>query len=465
MIMSCRMCFASWIIPASVFALNFLCGCGTESLDCILDDLQGADKSYPVFRPTESEPSFVGGMCVGYCSIPDIREYDIDTSSVTNIREIMRIELCREFSEIPGDLDNQIKIAAAKDVPHALSLFDAYILPSLEDRSDARIKKLRRLIEEGRSWIYCRTDIEGYLGFFFLNLFPSCDSGEYGFAYLEFYWDKATRRADIDVERYGHLRLRPQFPYLRCHYSNSCYEDYCARLPRIYDTLDAREYEVLDDPYRIDVAAIVEVVDVQLIGVTGFNYSRNHYNDYPGTRAEYHIRLDVRKVEKGELSSDICVLECRQFRREFESWAWPYYPGVTLRVGLQYYNGKLHLIEQSIVEPYPPYSDAGVSVSGGRMIRGPNGLCDDQEGRLEPLVVNYGSHTKVEFRHGDIITSGVRATFADFGVTSKFRILELNDGANKAYWESVWYTPKDQCLGSRLHKDDSVRTAHEGGSN
>lgn len=465
--MRCRLCFVRRIMPVFGFTVNILCGCAAEPIDRILDDLQGADKSYPVFPATESEPSFVGGMCVGYRSLPDIRAYDIDTSSVTNIKEIMRIELCRAQTELhwlwddQGEekriLDDRIKIAAAKDVPHALRLFETYILPSLEDRSDARIGKLRQQIKDGKSWIYCRTDHKDYLNFFYLNLFPSCDHGRYVFAYLDTLWNKTTNSAVPPPERSPFLPLSPQYPFLHNHYSNSCYEDYCARLPRIDETLDYREEEVLRGklenagvyPGRIDVVAVVEVVDVQFMGVTGFDYTRKYSADHClGCRAEYHIRLDVRKVEQGELASDIYILECKPFWVEFwfERDLWEYYPGITLRVGLQRHDGKLRLIEESIVEPYPPYSDKEINISGGTMIRGPNGLPADREGRLEPLVITYGSHTKVEFRHGEIITSGTQASFADFGVTSKFRVLELKDGANKAYWENVWYAPKEHCL-------------------
>ena len=68
-----------------------------------------------------------------------------------------------------------------------------------------------------------------------------------------------------------------------------------------------------------------------------------------------------------------------------------------------------------------------------------SGLAKEFEWRLTPLVVEYGSHTKVEFSHGDIVTIGKRSSFVDFGVSSKFKIIELKEGANKAYWEKCWF--------------------------
>ena len=82
-----------------------------------------------------------------------------------------------------------------------------------------------------------------------------------------------------------------------------------------------------------------------------------------------------------------------------------------------------------------------MSISGGAFVGGFR--ADEREGNLEPLIVAYGKHTKVEFKNGDILTSGEMATFPDFGVTSRFRILEMKDGANKEYWEGVWFATRD----------------------
>ena len=116
-----------------------------------------------------------------------------------------------------------------------------------------------------------------------------------------------------------------------------------------------------------------------------------------------------------------------------------YYRGMTLRIDLHIDDGDLLLIDALPVEPYPPYSADNVRVTGGSLIGGFR--ADDTEGRLEPMIVTYGTHTKIEFRHGNILTTGRKSSFVDFGITSKFQVLELKKGANVEYWRNAWFLP------------------------
>lgn len=354
----------------------------------------------------------------------------------------LRDAIGRQFARELNSAGGTIRILAANNLQHALCLFDAYIAPTLEDRSDARLNSLRHRLEDGKSWIYYY-EIDGrYLCCHFVDLFPSCNSGQYGFNYYNSAWDYEQGKLERLVESRGVLGLQPKDPSLGFRYSDSDYEEYCAGVPRFKCGLygpTGNDSQLVSG--SADIWMIADVVDVQLVGVTGFDYSRTHDLSYPGCCAEYRVRLDVRKVERGELSSKICILEVRPFWEEFMfDGSWCFYRGMTLRVGLYREKGTTYCVEAEPVEPYPPYSNENVRVCGGSLVGGIDAM---ENGRLKPLVVEYGAHTKVEFKHGDIITSGKRATFADFGVTSKLKILEMKEGANRSYWENAWFNQEE----------------------
>ena len=360
-----------------------------------------------------------------------------------SLRDALRRQLddARAFDDIPGT------VVGASDVAQALKMFETHIMPTMEDRSESRISSIRHRVAAGKSWVYTATSPE-WRTCYLLDLFPALTGDGYGFYYLVSRRNASTGEFDPPCENEGVLQLlsREDTPGVRR--PTSAYDEYLQRLPRLKDVLPkiGDEYPYADDNL-VDVVAIVDVVDVQLVCVTDFDYRRMHqsgrflYTWPPCCCALYQIRLDVREVEKGKLDSEVYVLETRrtwsQFRNSLE---WLYFRGMTFRVGLHRDGSELLLIEEQLVEPYPPYSSDNVSISGGALVGGFR--ADEYEGNLEPLVVKFGTHTKVEFTNGDIITSGSRATFADFGVTSRFKILEMNDGANKAYWNSAWFVPR-----------------------
>ena len=369
--------------------------------------------------------------------------------SYESLRDVMgrQLEDARTFWGPSG------AVVGASDTLQAIKTFDAHILPTLEYCSEPQIRGMRCRIAEGKAWVYTVAE-DVWQTFYFLELTPSsmCHKGKdcpcplnnkYGFPYYVSRRNTLTGVFVPPCENHGLLELLPREAVPDVERPISAYEDYCERLPRIKDALP-KIGEV--DPYPngkpIDVSAIVDVADVQLTGVTGFDYERRHENYRKSCVATYQIRLDVREVEQGILQSDVLILETQlawdEFKRPFE---WVYYRGMTLRIGLHREGGVLFMIEMQPVEPYPPYSNDNVSITGGGVLVG-GALADKHEGRLEPLTVAYGTHTKVEFRHGDIITSGERATFVDFGVTSSFNIIEMKDGANKSYWESAWFVPR-----------------------
>jgi len=356
--------------------------------------------------------------------------------------ESLRDVLGRQLDDARAYMDYPGSVVGASDTFQALKAFDCQILPTLDDCGEARIRRIRRNIAEGKAWVYTVSSEDWQLCYL-LDLFPSLTSdGYYGFHYLVSFRNVQTGVFNPQCENEGVLELLPRENMPGVRRPISAYDEYLDRLPRFKDALPRIGETCSYEGDLVDVSAIVDVVDIQLVCVTGFDYRRMHQQALSSSCcALYQIRLDIREVLKGALESDVYILETRRTWDEFKHpLEWLYFRGMTLRVSLHREGSELHLIEELPVEPYPPYSNDNVSISGGALVGGAR--ANEQEGNLEPLVVEYGKHTKVEFRNGDIINSGSRATFADFGVTSSFKILEMRDDANKEYWNSVWFAPR-----------------------
>ena len=253
------------------------------------------------------------------------------------LRDAIGRQLARELNAAGGS----IRVLAANNLQHALCMFDACIMPTLEERDYARLNSLKQRLEDGKAWIYYY-EIDGHYRYcYFIDLFPSCNYGRYGFSYYESAWDNDHGKLDQLVERRGFLELRPKDDSLGFRYSDSDYEEYCAGVPRIKDGVCSSAGDGSQHASgNADIWIIADVVDVQLVGVTGFDYSRTHDLCYPGCCAEFRVRLDVRKVEQGEFPSNICILEARSFWEEFMfDGSWCFYRGMTLRAGLHRENG------------------------------------------------------------------------------------------------------------------------------
>ena len=386
-------------------------------------------------------------VCIATVAVVALAYYGVNHSCFRS-RESLRDALGRQIDNVLAYMDYPGIVVAATDTIEAMNAFERHILPTLDDRGEARIRRIRRSIAEGKAWVYLVSSDEWQLCYL-LDLFPSLTSDGYGFHYLVSYRNVRTGVFNPQCENEGLLELLPRENMPGVERPISAYEDYLKRLPRFKDVLP-RIGEACPhaDDSLVDVSAIVDVVDVQLVSVTDFDYRRMHRAERilhiwpPCCCALYQIRLDVREVEKGTLESDVYVLETRRTWNEFKHpLEWMYFRGMTLRISLHKDGSELLLIAEQPVEPYPPYSNDNVSISGGAFVGGFR--ADEREGNLEPLIVAYGKHTKVEFKNGDILTSGEMATFPDFGVTSRFRILEMKDGANKEYWEGVWFATRE----------------------
>ena len=350
-----------------------------------------------------------------------------------------QLEYSRAYYHLDGD------VRAAEDVKQALEIFEANLLPTLTDRVQSRVDHIRSRIAGGKSWTYVVTE-EDQILFYLVELVPRLTNHGYGFPYLVSVRDSRTGEFALRCENLGLLELLPRECIPEAKIQLSAYEEYCSRLPLLKDAIgkvgDVCQYAP-DNPS--DVSAIVDVTDVELVSVDGVDYQRRRAGNLLDCRGAYRVRMDVRKIVRGQLPSDILILEVNEpwgeLRRELE---WLYYRGMSLRITIHPRRGELLLVDAIPVEPYPPYSNDSICISGGALVGGFS--ADEFEGKVEPLVVQYGTHTKVEYECGDVIIKGHRASFPDFGVTSKFRILELKDGANKAYWENAWFNPKNNDL-------------------
>jgi len=332
-------------------------------------------------------------------------------------------------------------VSCAKNEVQALKMLESCITPTLDDCSEARIGRLKGSVVTGKTWIYQVVSGDWRICYL-LDLFPCSTPMGYGFHYIVSCRNNQTGAFDPPHENHGLLQLLSSgFAPDKAGELPAAYEEYCQRLPRLKDALPKRgeTYQyVVDDP--MDTLAIVDVVDVELLCVDGFDYHRRHITSLEGCSALYRIRLDVREVVRGILPSDVLILETKQPWSAFRwNGEWVFYRGMTLRISVHREKGDILLVDAVPVEPYPPYSNDNVRISSGALVGGFRAR--ESEGRIEPLVVEYGTHTKVEFQCGDIITMGNRASFADFGVTSKFKILELKEGSNRKYWENAWFNP------------------------
>ena len=337
-----------------------------------------------------------------------------------------------------GFSDNKGSVLCARDVGEAMRLFDDFMLPTLEDKSSRRIRRLRNRIASGMSWVYY-VDGNDDVAYYLLNLFPERRYGRYGFNYFVCNLSKSTKNYNPLGENHGFLELEGLNKF--SEEGGYRYDKACKRFPEVVEMSD-------DDPPRWgyempDVIAVVDVVDVQLVNVNGFDRIRLYPTCSEECIADYSIRMDIRSIEKGVVDAGSLILAARRRWSEFGCYSWLYYRGMTLRIGLRRNDYGYVLVNIHPVIPYEPFSEDDVIVSGG--FRTGRTWKEMQEGKLSPLVVQYGGHTKVEFLHGEIINCGHCGSFPDFGVTASVKIVELSDDSNKEYWEDAWFVEYDEC--------------------
>lgn len=377
-------------------------------------------------------------MVLSGCSSSFWNGRQFDPVSSEDVRSTFAILLHEDLSV--GDNDKEVQ--CAKDVDGAVEMFDKYIFPTLEDKSSNRVESLRSRITDGRSWMYCVAERD-FMAYYFLNLYPEMLFGRYAFGCYISYFDLAKKQFyPMDpgpLENFGFLEMRTQDSDMNPILT---YEEMVNRLPLLKWN---GVFDVDDD--KCDAVAVVDIVDVQLSEVSGFDRVRR-YNECTFFGGEccavYRIHVFVRKVEKGSLAFDSFVIEKRiPWSDFFHEGAWFYYRGMTLRVELRNKNGAWLISDAHPALPYPPYSDEGVVLSGG-VLHAEKEWSEIQRGGLTPLIVEYGHHTKVEFSCGDVVCQSPSGSFVDFGVTSKFKVLELKDGGNKQFWNYAWFMQKGE---------------------
>ena len=341
------------------------------------------------------------------------------------------------------------RVQIARDVDEALRMFDEHLLPTLEDKSEVRLRRLRNRISSKKSWVYCFEGHE-YTVCYLLNIFPELRNGQYGFNYFVSEYNKATGKYNPEDENHGFLVLTGSSELCSSSISENeeyAYEKVCQKFIRL--TGPSSDDEPCFRFDNSDIIAVVDVVDVQLLRVSGFERVRLY-----GSKdcfAEYLVRLDVRVIEKGFVDCSTIMLEARL---DWSDFGWMYYRGMTLRVGFHKRGSEYVLDTIKPTLPYEPFSDADIVVSGG--IHAGNDWSEVLKGQLSPLVVQYGKHTKIEFRHGEIINSAYRGSFPDFGVTASVKILELSEDSNKEFWEDAWFIYVDECYIYRSSQEISA---------
>ncbi len=250
-------------------------------------------------------------------------------------------------------------VTCAENEEQALNLFEAYIVPTLGDRSENRIRRLKNRIVEGRAWVYQLVSGDWHQCYL-LDLAPcSSESLGCGFHYIVGSRNRLTGVVNPPVEHHLMLELCPRVNDPGDKRRLSAYEESCRWLPRLKDAIPRHGDICPHDPNSPDVIlAVVDVTDVVLVRVEGFDHQRYHACSLGGESCSglYRIRLDVREVVRGELPSEIYILETSWPWEHFKLNQWLFYRGMTLRVSLCRDKGDLLLVDAIPVEPCPPYS-------------------------------------------------------------------------------------------------------------
>lgn len=353
------------------------------------------------------------------------RFMESEAESQFDIRDVF-VQLINE--EISSCRGATVSVASERS---AYEMLETWIVPTLENKDASRIEMLKRRISDGKAWMYTAEN-ERYRICLFQNLYPENDeSGRFGFAGLSSCFDKVTGKFDPDCENPLFLTLVAvaRGPRLELTYT---YSEELRRIPRI--RRGAAETD------QADIIVVADVVDVQLVSVNGYDRAMQYAEMTDGCCAVYHVRLDIRKVEQGKINSNTLILEeqVRWLNDSFSYGGWLNYRGMTLRLALQKKKMDYLCVKEEPVLPYEPFSGENVKVSGGRWVYGVDGSCL-HEGKLSPLVIEYGDHTKVEYSSGKAICKGKYSTFLDFGVSSCAKVLTVGEEADKVFWENAWF--------------------------
>ena len=341
------------------------------------------------------------------------------------------------LSEYRCDFERKERVLCAKDVDEAIRIFDKFLFPTMEDKSELRIRRLRNRIKSRMSWVYCTEGGDG-VAYYLLNLFPEFCYGRYGFNYFVRYFPE---NEDGLRENHGFLELKGSDVFRERRDGGYAYGKACSQFPRIVENPD--DATPIWGFESCDIVLVVDVVDVQLMNVGGFDRVRLYPSSTEECVAEYSIRMDIRSAERGLINAESLFLTARRRWLDFGCGSWLYYRGMTLRIGLRSNGSDYSLVNVLPVMPYEPFSEEDVFVSGGGRIG--KDWKEFQEGKMASLMVQYGSHTKVEFVHGDIVNCGPCGSFPDFGITSRVKVVELLEGSNREYWEDAWFLAIDEC--------------------
>ena len=174
-------------------------------------------------------------VCIATVAVVALAYYGVNHSCFRS-RESLRDALGRQIDNVLAYMDYPGIVVAATDTIEAMNAFERHILPTLDDRGEARIRRIRRSIAEGKAWVYLVSSDEWQLCYL-LDLFPSLTSDGYGFHYLVSYRNVRTGVFNPQCENEGLLELLPRENMPGVERPISAYEDYLKRLPRFKDVL------------------------------------------------------------------------------------------------------------------------------------------------------------------------------------------------------------------------------------
>ncbi len=208
-------------------------------------------------------------------------------------------------------------------------------------------------------------------------------------------------------------------------------------------------------PDSDEVIVIGDVVSVNMIGVTGLDEAARYHKTFEPT-GWYRIGIRVRKEIKGCMgvrnfsfpAANNRILAC------IDGW-WPYYRGMTLKIGLKRTDGKWVVSHKVPVLPYSPYSSDRIRISSSdrdlQWELGDDGIfpyaaiSNAVALASQKLFVRFDNHTVVAFASGRAMISGDFGDFYDFGMTSRIHVWCDPKKGNPLYWKNMWLTDSIPC--------------------
>lgn len=196
-----------------------------------------------------------------------------------------------------------------------------------------------------------------------------------------------------------------------------------------------------------EVALIADVENVAIVSreaPDGASADDNGVRFRPGMPSvPYRIELSVRQVVQGSYDAEriVFVVDPRQHLHflEMKGTGWPFFHGVTLRVGLCREGEALKVAGVDLVLPYPPYTEATSLCPDypiSRFVLNPQAAARPK-GSVASLYVQYGAHTLAKFYATTNDVSDPSGKLPDYSSAVRVEVWTASEGANADYWRTV----------------------------